>query len=103
MPQLTEQTHESTLPAQDFLPIDGTDHIEFYVGNAKQAAYFYRAALGFHLVAYRGPETGTRDQVVLRPRAEQSPFCADYAPYPRRAKSPNMSSGMATALNRLPC
>ncbi len=63
MPQLTEQTHTSTVAGQDFLPIDGTDHIEFYVGNAKQAAYFYRAALGFHLAAYRGPETGTRDRV----------------------------------------
>jgi 4-hydroxyphenylpyruvate dioxygenase len=47
----------------DFLPIQATDHIEFYVGNAKQAAYFYRAAMGFHLIAYRGPETGTRDRV----------------------------------------
>ena len=48
---------------EDFLPIHGTDHLEFFVGNAKQAAYFYRAALGFSLVAYRGPETGTRDRV----------------------------------------
>src|SRR3569833_2762201 len=47
----------------DFLPIHGTDHIEFYVGNAKQAAYFYRAAFGFALIAYCGPETGTRDRV----------------------------------------
>ncbi len=47
----------------DFLPIHGTDHIEFFVGNARQAAYFYRAAFGFSLVAYRGPETGTRDRV----------------------------------------
>ncbi len=48
---------------EDFLPIHGTDHVEFFVGNAKQAAYFYRAAMGFSLTAYRGPETGTRDQV----------------------------------------
>ncbi len=47
----------------DFLPIHGTDHLEFYVGNAKQAAYFYRSSMGFSLVAYRGPETGTRDRV----------------------------------------
>jgi 4-hydroxyphenylpyruvate dioxygenase len=46
----------------DFLPINGTDYIEFYVGNAKQAAYFYQAAFGFELVAYAGPETGTRDR-----------------------------------------
>jgi 4-hydroxyphenylpyruvate dioxygenase len=47
---------------RDFLPLLGTDHVEFYVGNAKQAAYFYRAAFGFRLTAYRGPETGTRDR-----------------------------------------
>ncbi len=46
---------------RDFLPIHGTDHVEFYVGNARQAAYFYRAAFGFRLVAYAGPETGRRD------------------------------------------
>src|SRR5271155_2263498 len=46
----------------DFLPLKGTDHVEFYVGNAKQTAYFYRAAFGMSLVAYRGPETGARDQ-----------------------------------------
>ena len=45
----------------DFLPLKGTDHIEFYVGNARQAAYFYRAAFGMSLVAYAGPETGQRD------------------------------------------
>lgn len=46
----------------DFLPLRGTDHIEFYVGNARQAAYFYRAAFGMSLVAYAGPETGRRDR-----------------------------------------
>lgn len=50
------------MATQDFLPINGTDHIEFYVGNAKQAAYFYQAAFGFRLVAYAGPETGVRDR-----------------------------------------
>src|SRR5437764_7315644 len=48
---------------QDFLPLNGTDYVEFYVGNAKQAAYYYRAAFGMKLAAYRGPETGTRDRV----------------------------------------
>jgi 4-hydroxyphenylpyruvate dioxygenase len=59
-----------TLPADttvatrtDFLPLVGLDHIEFYVGNAKQAAYFYQAAFGMKLVAYCGLETGTRDRV----------------------------------------
>jgi 4-hydroxyphenylpyruvate dioxygenase len=56
----------ATLPSpgavQDIFPINGTDFIEFYVGNAKQAAHFYQSAFGFQLVAYRGPETGTRDR-----------------------------------------
>ena len=48
--------------AHDTFPINGTDYIEFYVGNAKQASHYYRAAFGFNLVAYRGPETGVRDR-----------------------------------------
>jgi 4-hydroxyphenylpyruvate dioxygenase len=48
--------------AEDFLPLNGTDHIEFYVGNAKQAAYYYQHAYGFELVAYAGPETGVREK-----------------------------------------
>ncbi len=47
---------------QDFLPLNGTDHIEFYVGNAKQVAYYYQSAFGFDLVAYAGPETGVKDK-----------------------------------------
>jgi 4-hydroxyphenylpyruvate dioxygenase len=47
----------------DFLPLKGTDHVEFFVGNARQSAYFYRAAFGMSLVAYAGPETGRRDRV----------------------------------------
>ena len=47
---------------EDFLPLKGTDHVEFYVGNARQAAYFYRTAFGMSLVAYSGPETGQRDR-----------------------------------------
>jgi 4-hydroxyphenylpyruvate dioxygenase len=46
----------------DFLPLKGTDYIEFYVGNAKQSALFYQHCLGFELVAYSGPETGVRDR-----------------------------------------
>ncbi len=48
--------------SQDFLPLNGTDHVEFYVGNAKQAAYYYQHAYGFELVAYAGPETGVREK-----------------------------------------
>jgi 4-hydroxyphenylpyruvate dioxygenase len=46
----------------DTFPINGTDFVEFYVGNAKQASHYYRTAFGFQLVGYRGPETGTRDR-----------------------------------------
>lgn len=53
---------------EDFLPILGTDHIELYVGNAKQAAHYYQHAFGFEVIAYAGPETGIRDRAsyVLR-------------------------------------
>ena len=47
---------------RDFFPIEGWDHLELYVGNAKQAAYFYEHGLGFHRTAYAGPETGVRDR-----------------------------------------
>jgi 4-hydroxyphenylpyruvate dioxygenase len=59
MPQILERA----APAErDFLPLNGTDYVEFYVGNARQAAHYYRTAFGFRLTAYRGPETGTRDR-----------------------------------------
>lgn len=48
--------------AQDFLPLLGTDYVEFYVGNAKQAAHFYKTAFGFQSLAYCGLETGVRDR-----------------------------------------
>jgi 4-hydroxyphenylpyruvate dioxygenase len=52
----------------DFLPLQGTDYVEFYVGNAKQAAHYYKSAFGFQSLAYAGPETGVKDKVsyVLR-------------------------------------
>ncbi|HUB80253.1 MAG TPA: 4-hydroxyphenylpyruvate dioxygenase [Bryobacteraceae bacterium] len=57
------QTLEHPAPVEkDFLPLNGTDYVEFFVGNARQAAHFYRTAFGFRLAAYRGPETGTRDR-----------------------------------------
>jgi 4-hydroxyphenylpyruvate dioxygenase len=59
------QTFAPPLPVEaqnDFLPLNGTDYIEFYVGNARQSAHYYRSAFGFRLAAYRGPETGTRDR-----------------------------------------
>ena len=57
-------TETLTAPAAttDVFPINGTDYIEFWVGNAKQASLYYRTAFGFQLVGYRGPETGVRDR-----------------------------------------
>lgn len=49
--------------AQDFLPLLGTDYVELYVGNAKQAAHFYKTAFGFQSFAYKGLETGSKDSV----------------------------------------
>jgi len=49
--------------AKDFLPINGTDHVELYVGNAKQAAHYYKTAFGFQSLAYAGLETGAKDHV----------------------------------------
>ena len=54
-------SQQSTINA-DILPLNGTDHIEFYVGNAKQSAHFYESVYGFEIVAYAGPETGLKDK-----------------------------------------
>lgn len=48
---------------KDTFPINGTDFIEFYVGNAKQTALYYQHCFGFELIAYKGPETGSRDVI----------------------------------------
>jgi 4-hydroxyphenylpyruvate dioxygenase len=56
-------TQSNTNLQDDFLPLLGTDYVEFYVGNAKQAAYYYQSAWGYELVAYAGPETGVKDRV----------------------------------------
>jgi 4-hydroxyphenylpyruvate dioxygenase len=57
------QTEEQIQIEKEFLSLLGTDHIEFYVGNAKQSAYFYEKTFGFEIIAYRGPETGNRESV----------------------------------------
>lgn len=56
-------TQTETTANVDFLPLLGTDFVEFYVGNAKQAAHYYKTAFGFQGLAYAGPETGVRDKV----------------------------------------
>lgn len=59
---MNTQTVISPQTVQDFLPLNGTDYVEFYVGNAKQAAHYYKTAFGFQDLAYAGPETGLRDR-----------------------------------------
>ena len=71
--------------AEDFLPLEGTDHIEFHVGNAKQAAHFYQSALGFQPLAYSGPETGVRDRASYVVRQNKITFVLTT---PIRAKHP---------------
>jgi 4-hydroxyphenylpyruvate dioxygenase len=58
----------------DFLPLQGTDYVEFYVGNAKQAAHFYKTAFGFQSLAYAGPETGMKDKVSYVIRQDKLTF-----------------------------
>src|SRR6058998_14706 len=64
MPTTVAVPKKKAAPAvqEDFLPLEGTDHIEFYVGNAKQAAHFYKSVFGFQSLAYSGPETGVKDR-----------------------------------------
>ncbi|HSU27387.1 MAG TPA: 4-hydroxyphenylpyruvate dioxygenase, partial [Chitinophagaceae bacterium] len=56
---------------EDFLPLQGTDYVEFYVGNAKQAAHYYQTAFGFNALAYAGPETGIMDRASYAVRQNQ--------------------------------
>lgn len=58
----------------DFLPLEGTDYVEFYVGNAKQAAHFYKTAFGFQSLAYAGPETGLKDRASYAVRQNKLTF-----------------------------
>ena len=58
----------------DFLPLEGTDYVEFYVGNAKQAAHYYMTAFGFQALAYAGPETGVKDRASYAVRQNKLTF-----------------------------
>ena len=61
--QVAPSTGLTPVPDHDFMPLNGIHHVELFVGNALQAAYYFAHAFGFERVAYRGLETGTRDQV----------------------------------------
>jgi 4-hydroxyphenylpyruvate dioxygenase len=62
------------MPTADFLPLQGTDYVEFYVGNAKQAAHYYMSAFGFQAIAYAGPETGIKDKASYVVRQNKLTF-----------------------------
>jgi len=68
-PQTTDQPTTA-----DFLPLEGTDYVEFYVGNAKQAAHYYMSAFGFQALAYAGPETGVKDRASYAIRQHKLTF-----------------------------
>lgn len=70
----TTLTDKNKTDIADFLPLQGTDYVEFYVGNAKQAAHFYKTAFGFQSLAYAGPETGMRDKVSYAIRQNKLTF-----------------------------
>jgi 4-hydroxyphenylpyruvate dioxygenase len=68
---LETRIHNTQQTQTDFLPLSGTDYVEFYVGNAKQAAHFYKTAFGFQSLAYAGPETGIKEYVSYAIRQEK--------------------------------
>ena len=85
--------------AQDFLPLLGTDYVEFYVGNAKQSAHYYKTAFGYQSLAYAGLETGVKDRtsyvlkqdkiriVLTTPLTQDSPTSRPFEKTWRRSKS----------------
>lgn len=73
METITKNTN-NVVGNADFLPLLGTDYIEFYVGNAKQAAHFYKTAFGFQSLAYAGPETGIKDKASYVVRQQKLTF-----------------------------
>src|SRR5437763_6843404 len=68
METTTAAPRRTATPEHDFLQLQGTDYVEFYVGNAKQAAHYYKTIFGFQSLAYSGPETGIKERAsyVLR-------------------------------------
>jgi 4-hydroxyphenylpyruvate dioxygenase len=74
MPGAAANVRKQASSDNDFLPLQGTDYVEFYVGNAKQAAHFYQSAFGFQPEAYCGPETGNREMVSYVVRQNKLTF-----------------------------
>src|SRR6266436_811146 len=70
----TQKPKAAPVAEEDFLPLHGTDYVEFYVGNAKQAAHFYKTAFGFQSLAYSGPETGVKDRASYAIRQNKLTF-----------------------------
>ena len=75
--ELAPRTVTPPVHENDRMPVHGIDHVEFYVGNAAQAAYYFVHAFGFTETAYRGLETGHRGAQVARARAGAHPARAD--------------------------
>jgi len=74
MPTTIAARKKAPAAEKDFLPLQGTDYVEFYVGNAKQAAHFYKTVFGFQSLAYSGPETGVRDRASYAIRQNKLTF-----------------------------
>ncbi|MCB0775415.1 MAG: VOC family protein, partial [Chitinophagaceae bacterium] len=70
----TLQADKKTIETADFLPLEGTDYVELYVGNAKQAAHYYMSAFGFQALAYAGPETGIKEKASYAVRQNKLTF-----------------------------
>src|SRR5258706_13476567 len=87
MPQVREEarSQQTAASGQDFLPLQGNDHVEFWVGNARQAAHYYRSAFGFRLAGYSGPETGVRDRASYLLEQEKIRFVLTTALQPDHA------------------
>jgi 4-hydroxyphenylpyruvate dioxygenase len=88
MPQVNVEvrSQESEVRSgEDFLPLQGNDHVEFWVGNARQAAHYYRSAFGFRLAGYSGPETGVRDRASYLLEQEKIRFVLTTALKPDHA------------------
>src|SRR3954447_22781580 len=74
--------------AEDFLPLDGIDHVEFWVGNARQASAYFRALWGFTPIAFSGLETGVRDRASYVMRQHDITIALTAPGAPRRAGRP---------------